>query len=547
MLFFKKLLTAFTRKERNALIIVAAIGAASLIVTAGLFFFETTKAVPVAGGDFAEGMVGQPEYVNPVTAQTETDRALVKLVYANLDDVADSIKSSPDGKIWTIHLKPDLFWQDGEKLTSDDVIFTVQSIQDPDAASPLAAAWQGVAVSRASELEFTFTLANPYAFFPETLADLYVLPKHLFADVPPGNWRYSAYNLEPVGSGPYQFVSYDRQSDGFIGGYHLSAWNGFAGAHALIQNFHMAFFPNQAAAVKNFNNAQIDGLSITPDDLSGIKRPTQIFAWPTTSVYAVFFNQGNNAALADPAVRSALGAATDRSALLSQALGGYGTNDYSPIPLGAKYAAITPADGDISLGSTTLTNAGWEINLDGVRQKTSGKATTTLTFTLTVPDIGFLVKTADELGTAWQAIGAAVTIATDTPANIAANQITNRSYDALLYGDALDQHSDLYPFWDSAERFAPGLDLALYSNATDDALMSSIETNLSDASRTAMSAELQNDIVSANPAVFLYSPDELYVTGKTIHGLTTDTPLSDPSDRFDQVPQWYLNTTRVLK
>ena len=72
----------------------------------------------------------------------------------------------------------------------------------PDAHSPLYQSWQGVTATRVSELEVEFTLANPYAFFGDTLNNLYILPKHLFADTPPGNWHLSDYNLKPVGSGP---------------------------------------------------------------------------------------------------------------------------------------------------------------------------------------------------------------------------------------------------------------------------------------------------------------------------------------------------------
>jgi peptide/nickel transport system substrate-binding protein len=547
MVFLHKLFAAFSRKERTALIVAVAIGAVSLALTTGLWVAATTKAVPAAGGEFTEGVVGQPEYVNPVTAESATDRALVKLVYANLNQVADSIESSADGRTWIVHLKPGLRWQDGENLTSDDVIFTVQAIQDPDAASPLAAEWQGVTVARVSELELSFTLAAPYAFFADNFADLYILPKHLFADVPPGNWHFSQYNLNPIGSGPYRFIAYTRQSDGFINMYRLTAWNGFGGAPALIANFNLQFFPNQETALQNFNNAQVDGLTVAPSDLAALKRPAQIAAWPTVSYYAVFWNQANNSALSDSAVRAALSEAVDRNALVSNALAGYGTADYGPVPPGARYASPLMTTTSLDLASETLANAGWQLDLDGVQQKVIQKATTTLSFTLTVPDIDFLVATAKQLQAAWQALGAQVTIATDTPANIAANQAVNRSYEALLYGNALGPSSDLYAFWDSAERFAPGLNLSFYSNAADDQLMSAIRTISSDASRTAMFATLQSDIATANPALFLYSPDYLYVTAKNLHGLATDTPLSDPSDRFRQVPQWYLNTTRVLK
>jgi peptide/nickel transport system substrate-binding protein len=205
---FKKIFAALTKKERTTFVLALAAALISFSIVAGFAIAQATKAVPAAGGEYTEGMLGQPEYINPVIASSQTDLDLVKMVYSNLSDISDSITPSADLKTWDVRLKQGLTWQDGEQLTSDDVVFTVNSIQNPDANSPLYQSWQGVTVSRVSELEVQFTLANPYAFFGDTLNNLYILPKHLFAETPPGNWHLSDYNLKPVGSGPYQFVSY---------------------------------------------------------------------------------------------------------------------------------------------------------------------------------------------------------------------------------------------------------------------------------------------------------------------------------------------------
>jgi len=206
MAFFKKLFLSFTTRERIAFIVSSTATVISFFVVAGILIARATTAVPMAGGQFTEGIVGQPEYINPVIADSETDLDLVKLIFSNVPDIADGIQASPDGKTWTVRLKNNLYWQDGQKLTSDDVIFTVQAIQDPDADSPSAQNFAGITVSRVSELEVQFNLASPYAFFDDTLQNLYVIPKHIYADIPPGNWRLSDYNLKPVGSGPYQIV-----------------------------------------------------------------------------------------------------------------------------------------------------------------------------------------------------------------------------------------------------------------------------------------------------------------------------------------------------
>jgi peptide/nickel transport system substrate-binding protein len=547
MSFFKKIFFAFTRNERLAFVISALVAVISFAVVITIFFAQITAAVPTQGGAYTEGMVGQPEYINPVTAQSEVDLSLVKMLYSNLDDIADKIEVSPDGTTWTVHLKEGLTWQDGQKLTSDDVIFTVQSIQDPDAQSPLYVSWQGVAVSRISELELQFKLANPYAFFAENLKNLYIVPKHIFADIPPGNWHLSDYNLKPIGSGPYKFISYDQQVDGLISGYHLQAWNSYAGNEALIQNYNFQFFTNEADLIQSFNNGQIDGLGdISSEELATIKRPYDLFAWRTPGYYAVFFNQSKNLALQDPNMREALSQAVDRDSLVQNALGGEGVNDYGPIPPGAPYFAATETSTSLELASETLSAAGWNVTSGTFRAKLINKVSVPLTINVTVPNIDFLVTTANLLQQDWQAIGVQVTIATDSPEDIIANTVKNRDYESLLFGNILEPSSDLYSFWDSSQRFSPGLNLAIYENTTVDGLIESARQDMNDASRTQEFAKAEQDIVNDNPAVFLYSPDYLYVTNKSVRGISPDF-LADPSDRLREATGWYLNTARVLK
>lgn len=568
MSFFKNLFLALTKQERIIFAVCASVAIVSSVVVMTLFIGQVTKAIAAPGGSYSLGTVGQPEYVNPVTAQSETDLSLVKLIYANIPDIADSISSSTDGLTWTVHLKSGLAWQDGQQLTSDDVIFTVQSIQNPDADSPLATAWQGVTVNRVSELELTFTLANPYVFFGDDLANLYILPKHIFADIPPGNWHLSDYNLKPIGSGPYEFQSYDESSEGFISNYRLSMWNKYPGQNGAsstqpnIQNINVSFFRNTNDLLAAFNSGAIDGFGdATPGELAttngGIARPYQVYAWPTPSYYAVFWNTSVDLALQDAKVRQALSLAIDRDTLVSSTLAGYGAVDYGPIPPDAQYfssSTITSPDtssSPLAAASALLTQDGWTVGNTSsgptaFRSKTIQKTTVPLAVTLTVPDIDYLVATAEQLQSTWQSIGVQVTIATDTPANIVANNIKNRTYEGLLFGNVLGPSSDLYSFWDSSQRFSPGLNLAIYDNPHVDRFIEGARQNLSNASRTIDYVGAQDDIVADNPAVFLYSPDYLFVSGRTIGGANSSL-LITPSDISREMVGWYLNTTRVVQ
>jgi peptide/nickel transport system substrate-binding protein len=551
-MWFKKIFAALTKKERITFILALAGTIVSFAIVMGLVIAETTKAVPAAGGEYTEGMLGQPEYINPVIASSQTDLDLVKMVYSNLQDLSDSITPSTDLKTWDVRLKQGLTWTDGQQLTSDDVIFTVQSIQNPDAKSPLFQSWQGVTVSRVSSLEVQFTLSNPYAFFGDTLSNLYILPKHLFADTPPGNWHLSDYNLKPIGSGPYQFVSYNKNSDGFISSYQLTAWDGTIETHPLIQNFNFAFFNDENTLVDSFNNGTIDGFgNVSPEDISQITRPDNTFAWPTSAYYAVFFNQSVNLGLQDPAVREALSSAIDRNDLITAALGGNGTPEYGPIPQSAQYYSApnngSPATSSATFAESLLDNAGWTIvGSSTFRSKVVNKITIPLVVNLTVPQIDFLAKTASYLQTAWQAIGVQVNITPDSSNDIVNNLIPARNYESLLFGNVLGPSSDLYSFWDASQDFAPGLNLSLYNSTAVNSLIEKARQNPVGTTTAQELAAAQADIAASYPAVFLYSPDYVYVTNKNVQGISTNL-LIDPSDRFREIESWYLNTARVLK
>jgi peptide/nickel transport system substrate-binding protein len=206
-------------------------------------------------------------------------------------------------------------------------------------------------------------------------------------------------------------------------------------------------------------------------------------------------------------------------------------------------SSTSPAAFAISL----LSQDGWAINSStGFRAKTIGNVSVPLVVNLTVPDIDFLDETADILQTDWQSIGAQVNIATDTSEDIIANTIKNRTYESLLFGNVLGPSSDLYSFWDSSQRFSPGLNLAIYDNPKVDSLIEGARTDLDIASRTTQFATAQQDIVNDNPAVFLYSPDYLYVTDKDVQGISPDL-LVDPSDLAREQTSWYLNAAQVVE
>ncbi len=117
-------------------------------------YLKNTKLIPVFGGTYTEGLIGQPQYINPILASTNTDFSITNLVFSGLTkynqegeligDLSARWEIAPGSKKYTFYLKDDLYWHDGEPVTSDDVIFTVESIQHPDYQGNLVAAWHNI-------------------------------------------------------------------------------------------------------------------------------------------------------------------------------------------------------------------------------------------------------------------------------------------------------------------------------------------------------------------------------------------------------------------
>lgn len=558
MSFLRNIFRALSNVEKRVLwsaIFLVVVGAVGLLV---FLIRNYTVSVPARGGAYSEGMVGQPSYVNPVLAASESDQALTRLIFANLKDLSSSVNASADGRTVQVYLKQDLLWSDGQPLTSDDVIFTLQSIQNPDSRSPLAGLFERVRADRVSALQVDFHLEN--VMLASSILELRPAPKHLYGDIPLANWRLSNYNLKPISSGPYVFSSHDAGSDGFITAYRLTANNAYVGTKPYLQRVNLFFFHNKEEVLDAFNNGQIQGFgTIDPGLLSGIQRPYDTARFSTPTVYNVFWNQTTNPALGPIEIRWALGLAVDREKILN-ALQGYGRISKGPLPPAlappaeTMTTASTTASSSIANSSSTaaldpaqiLEKKGWKKGDDGIWGKKVGKATLRLEFSLTVPDIGFLKDAAQELATEWGAFGAKVNLKVLPPDASLMAVITNRGYDGLLFGNTVRGAGDLYPFWHSSERFSPGLNLAVYRNSKVDTLLESLRKEGNEARRQASLRTVSGLIADDEPAVFLFSVDSLYVYSKNLEGVSGGF-LDNPADRLEQLPQWYMNTARRLK
>ena len=549
----KSIIQTFSRTERAWAVIALILAIISGIYILVVFVNKVTYIAPASGGTYTEGVVGQVAFVNPVLAREGTpDEDVVSLTFANMLDLAESIKPSNNFQTWNVRLKEGVQWQDGSPITSDDVIFTVQTIKNPDTGSPLAHDWQNITPTYISAREVQFQLTSPYAPFENLLRQLRPIPKKLFADISPANIKLSAYNLQPIGSGPFAYKALTERNDGFITAYALTrnALYATIGQRPYLSGITINFFENEQKLLQAFNMGIIDGFG-TSDPLvaHGIQINAEVHLVPMMKYYAVFFNQNADPALADSAVRNALNAAIDRQKIITDVFKGKATPEQGPVPLLANDASSTPQLAGQSATTTVqniLTQGGWVMG-NGGWQKTTKSGTLELAPTLTVPNVPILMNLAQELKDEWQAAGITVTIQSVDPTTLQDTLIKTRNYSMLLFGNVLLANPDLFNFWSSTQSYYPGLNLSLYSNSTVDALIQSLKQMPSPSSvRTQTLQTLSDTIVRDMPAIFLVSPQYLYVTRMGMNGITIPT-ISLPEDRFNNAASWYIHTRRIFK
>lgn len=533
----KAVWAVFIRLEKIAL------AGAILILFLSLFFWTSIilngkfKEIPVAGGEYREGIIGQPIYINPIIADNDADRDLTAIIYADLTALIQTPPINEGNRVYIINLKDDIYWSDGERITSDDLIFTLKTVQDPDARSPLFQTWQGVIAERISELQTRFTLKAPYVFFENNLNHLKIVPRHIFGDIPAGNLRLSSYNLEPVASGPYKFSRYEKKKNGFINEYQLAINERWSGTKPLIEKIIFKFYNNEDALINGFNLKTIDGFGgLNPLKINELNINHRIKNLILPRYYSIFFNQSVNPSLKEKTLRLALAQAINKKRIIKEIFNNSALESDGPLMIG-----VQGYDRD----SYQKTEYSPEKAAENIKAFTADKKNI-LEFNLVTPQIPFLVKTAELIKNDWEAIGVKTNLIILNPDDIANEVIKTRNYEMLIFGTIVSENPDLFSFWHSSERFYPGLNLSLFNNKKIDELLEKIRQTASLEERQTYLSRFQKIIAEESPAIFLYSPQYLYVKIPSLDGFEK-TFINAPSNKFQDIEKWFKKTAKILK
>ena len=531
--------------------------------------------VPRHGGTLIEGIIGRPRFVNPVIAKSDADRDLSELIYSGLlrpttdsgfaTDLASSYDISPDGLTYTFTLRPDLVWHDGEPVTSADVAFTIDKVRDQGLAikSPRRASWEGVLVETPDPLTVIFRIKQPYAPFLEN-ATMGILPKHIWLNVPNDEFDVTFYNINPIGTGPYRVKEVVQDSDkGLPKYYELVAFKRYAQGEPYITNLRIVFFGNNKELTEAYIKKDIHQMHTVEPALAGelARGGANIVQSRLPRVFAAYFNQNQQPIFADTSVRKALLIATDKQAIVSEVLFGYGREINGPIPQSenaektvdastntqASQTASTSAE-RVSEAKQVLEDGGWVPNALGIYEKTDKKkkVISTLEFSIAIPDVPELKHAAEMLRADWEKIGARVTLKVFGLSTFTTEVLSPRKYDVLFFGQIIGRTPDPFAYWHSSERFSPGLNVALYANKKVDKLLENARQERDENARALLLQSFESEIAADIPAVFVYSPDFLYATGEQVRGMNTGL-ITTESERFLDIRNWYIDSEYVWK
>ncbi len=512
------------------------------------------KDFPMRGGELHEGIIGYPNFINPLFSYTNTGKDLSYLTYSGLmridekgtltPDLAESYTVSNDGTVYTFILKDNIRFHDGSKLTSADVMFTIETAKDPNINSPVAPNWQGVAVKVVDDRTITFTLRTPYTPFLENTT-LGILPKHIWQGANLDQFKFSPYNFNPIGSGPYKVEEVKRKTNGFPSLYTLSAWKEYPTGEKNITTLYLHVYPDTTQLLNALRNGEIESVGdISPTDGATLaKEGYEIKTADLLRIFGVFFNQNQATIFTDKSVKLALDTAVDRTRIIDRVLYSYGNEEDTPLP--GKGLQASPTEQE-TLATDILHKNGWKENSEGIMEKKDSKGTKVLSFTLTTSNNPELVATAELLRQDWSAIGAKVTVVSLDASELTETVIKPRKYDALLFGEITGRGKDLYPFWFSGERKDPGFNIALYTNTKADNILQKARTATSTAETEKYLSAFIEIFREDRPAIFLYSPKYIYVVPKKIKGLELP-PLEMSHERFAGIISSYIKTKRVWK
>ena len=326
---------------------------------------------PEAGFDPAFGW-GAGEHVHEPLIQST-------LTVTNPDltigyDLATDTSVSEDGLTWTVTIRKDVQFTDGEPLTAGDVAFTYNTLKETSSVNDFTM------LDRAEALDDTtvvFHMTRPFSIWPYTMAAVGILPEHAYDS--------RTYGTNPIGSGRYMLKQWDQGQQVI-----LEANPDYYGEAPKMKQVTILFMEEDAAFLAaqagqvdvaytsaTYSDQNIDGYELAAYETVD-NRGFNLPAVPEGTDEEG--RQTGNDFTSDVRVRRAINLGIDRQEMIDHVLNGYGSPAYSVCDQLPWYSETSEVAYDPKEAGKLLDEAGWRMGADGVREKDGVKASLNLLF-----------------------------------------------------------------------------------------------------------------------------------------------------------------------
>jgi peptide/nickel transport system substrate-binding protein len=488
------------------------------------------------------------------------DREVDRLLYSGIlrfdgqgqpqADLADSWGVSKDGTIYNFSLRPGVTWHDGEPLTSEDILFTIELMREGSGVLPedLVKFWQEVDVKVLSDNTLQFRLPEPFAPFLDYLT-FGVLPSHLLSGLSLNDLVDDPFNLQPVGSGPFAFSKL-LVDDGQITGVVLQANPRYYQKEPYLDQIVFRHFPDGATALQAYRDGKIQGIGrVSTDILPEVLREEglSVYTGREPELSMVLFNLNNPkvAFFQEQEVRLALMTGINRQWIVDRILMGQAIQADGPILPGvwAYYDGLKHVEFDSQAAVNMLRDAEYILPAEGDPIRKKGDQS--LSFTLIYPNDQLHSDIARSIQRDWAALNIQVQLESLSYDVLVNERLVNREYEAALIDLNLSRSPDPdpYPFWDQAQATG-GQNYSQWDDRAASDFLEQARITVNQEERARLYRNFQVVFQKEIPAIPLYYPVYTYAVDKAVQGIRMG-PLFDSSDRFATIMNWFLTSTRI--
>lgn len=522
------------------------------------FYLDHSHLVPKKGGKIIEASLKQPLLLNPLFAFTNSaDMDLSRMIFSSLLvyqqngeiklDLAQNFEPAEDGNVVTFHLKPNVKWHDGKTFTADDVIFTIDLIKNSKIKTPLYVQFQNISAEKIDDYTIKLNLDKPYLNFLPNLT-FGILAKHVWQDVSPANFPIVEYNFNPIGTGPFKFKNLQKDKNGNISQVSLKRNEEYFETVPFLENFNFIFFTDQTALKQAYDKNTISSVLLEDQEILNNFPAKENFSDHSLRLFqssGIFLNYKDHPILKEKNIRYALEYAINKEKIIQSVLKDTAEKIDLPCFFGIDNPEIEKRDYNPEKASELLQNLGWSKNQEGILTKTEKKKTQIFKLKLFTSDWKDYVEIAKIIQEDLKNIGVDLEVEIMKASQLKQEILLTRKFEMVLFGETSGHNPDPFIFWHSSQTKDPGLNISGFENKEADVFLDEIQKTNNLYEKKEKMKSFLSILHDESPAIFLYQPIYIYRTAKNLQGINLNNVVS-PSERFNDVKNWYEKTKRVL-